>query len=99
MDPGRGGVTRHPLPWPGLRVGQIWAKPGLTLEDGTLADLQIKTLLEADASTEGGYDFWDFALLTGAPSSEPELINFLANSFLLYDPMCPHLAPWAPPKK
>lgn len=61
----------RPLPFPGLRAGQVWAA-----EDG--AARLVVTLNPTDA------------LVEEPPPGFP---------FLLADPTCPRLAPWAPPVK
>ena len=70
----------RPLPHPGFRVGQIWGRA-----DGVAVLIQ-----SVDA------DKIPYVFLIAEPGQVKS--SFLPETFcfLLYDPVCPHLAPWAP---
>lgn len=97
------GVDRHyPLPFPGIRVGQVWA---IVYETGEPAIFQIT---EYDVDHEdvraciNGFGHTVYVrkpkqwLAGGSWISEEELLDLCRDAYLVADVACPHLAPWAP---
>lgn len=79
----------NPLPHPGFRVGQVWGY------------WQVNAPVVASIALQFGDQFLVFA--ADYPGSKYQhtmdsgrLHGCLAGWFLLADPCCPHLAPWAP---
>ena len=74
--------VEHPMPFPGVRVGQVWAHH------------------ELPAKPLGVFAVSDFRLgmyrVGSAWLNEGEAASLCSRAFLLADPACPHLAPWAP---
>lgn len=72
-----------PIPHPGFRVGQVWAKL-----DPDYKDPVVLVVVEYS-------DKW---YLGGSKigTTQEELETLLQNAFLLTDTVCPWLAPWAP---
>ncbi len=100
MDDLRAVDTAHPISFPGLRVGQVWA---CTYQ--TVPDVDVFMLTEYDQSRDrdpldgevrawhvGSHWMRESALLALCRGGDG-----LQGAFLLADPTCPHLAPWAPP--
>lgn len=86
-------LNAEPRPFPGLRVGQVW---GLYTEEETLTVALITgwRVLPSWVAGEGLREpEWH---LVGEWWKERELAALCATSFLLADPVCPPLAPWAP---
>ena len=83
-------------PFPGLRAGQVWAvrPPRSTLpwDYQSLHPLHhVMTITDFDAGPLGvcwfAYGVWH---------TDVFLKGLCEQGFLLFDPICPHLAPWAP---
>lgn len=104
----------YPLPFPGLRVGQIWAI--------FIPDLKVFQITEYDAENEadaGPPDKLDRLVTTHGTAvrvingrcallkpwragdwiTEAELLDLCQDGYLLHDAVCPWLAPWAGPEK
>jgi hypothetical protein len=79
--------AEHPLPRPALRVGQIWAN-----EVGNAVQI-----VSADSSRALVATY----VSMGSNYSTLGVAAFNASSylFLVHDPCCPWLAPWAPSEK
>lgn len=85
-----------PRQHPGFRVGQVWAnaKGSATLIDAASADeaglmsYGVAEDIGAGLSRGGNRRYWSVDVL---------LVRF-TGCFLVADPACPHLAPWAPSK-
>jgi hypothetical protein len=88
--------AEHPLPHPGVRVGQVWA---MVEDDGFVRAWQLVA--------QNGERFAAFV----GDSEESSLRSFivghrfdwieesdLAGAFLVADPCCPWAAPWGPPE-
>lgn len=73
--------AEHPLPFPGVRVGQTWAHPA------SPSWPSVFTITE-----QRGPNWY----AGGAWFSGAEISALCATGFLLADTACPHLAPWAP---
>ena len=86
-------LNAEPRPFPGFRVGQVWA-----LMDERGAYLSVVQLAAFDAAWRDPTDpatirpAW-FA--GGAWIEEADLLDFCRHGILLSDAVCPHLAPWA----
>lgn len=82
---------RHkPIPFPGRRTGQVWAR---VRPDGVVFTYQLLSGDQRAAipacfhiATDGGMVVW----------GEDHLRTVLHGAFLLADPCAPRLAPWAP---
>lgn len=77
----------NPIPFPGLRVGQIWAVYR-DRDEEMPPDLQVFTLV--GYTTWSGWNFGH-----GGGISEKQLLDWCQQGYLIYDP-CPGFAPWAP---
>lgn len=75
--------TRVPMPHPGFRVGQVWA---WLAEDRWVVFTLVSYL-------EGVY-----LDSLGVEVLEDKMLVRYTDSYLVADPCCPHLAPWAPPE-
>ena len=82
----------RPLPHPGFRVGQVWARMRAS-QDGVLFVSQIGSYDPDGGSGPRENGAW---LLGDEWMPEEELADLLEGAFLMADPACPHLAPWAP---
>jgi len=81
LKPLEGVDKEKPLPHPGFRAGQIWAKG----DGNSILILRM-----------GG--IWPkYPILTDEFSYDPEQFNAVY-PYLMADPACPWLAPWAPAK-
>ena len=85
-------LNAEPRPFPGFRVGQVWA-----LMDGRGEYLSVVQLAAFDAA-------WRDPVIPamrpawfagGAWIEEFDLLDFCRHGILLADAVCPHLAPWA----
>ena len=83
-------LNAEPRPFPGLRVGQVWALCG---EKETLTVALITGWRVLPSWSVFGQPEWHLA---GEWWKERELAALCATSFLLADPVCPPVAPWAP---
>lgn len=84
---------RFPLPFPGVRPGQLWAWLD---EEG---DRPVSTLMVLRRARDTGpTKLWhtDRTALYGTTEDLTE--GTLSGCFLVADVACPHLAPWAPPE-
>lgn len=84
----------HPLPHPGIRVGQTWAWLS-EREEGRI--MGVATILEYDPDASHGARSDACWLLGNEWLSDQELRDLLQHGFLLVDAACPHLAPWSAP--
>lgn len=89
---------KHPLPFPGVRPGQIWC---WAIRDATGQDILWSVTMgplrfyagsqeirwEHDGHAEDGLPDWCDLKLTRI---------ILRDAYLIADPACPWLAPWAP---
>jgi hypothetical protein len=89
-------LNAEPRPFPGFRVGQVWA-----LMDGRGEYLSVVQLAAFDAAwrdpaypayLQTNHSAW-FA--GGVWIEEVDLLDFCRHGILLADAVCPHLAPWA----
>lgn len=78
----------HPLPFPGLRTGQVWALP-FPLGDEGFATLTVQSERRINGTIT-------FDLGGRSPLTPSQFLARVRHAFLLADPICPHLAPWAP---
>lgn len=89
----------HPLPHPGFRVGQVWGEADPirvyqgVAQDGDRIAFYIRGRPGADPPGEP--DFKKVARLLGDGIGYAA-VDDLGGAFLLADPCCPWLAPWAP---
>lgn len=90
--------SMNPVPHPGFRVGQAWASVN---PDGGVS----ATLIDAQSSGPDGEPAYGLAEDIGAGLSRggnrifcptKVLLHRLEGCFLIADPCCPWLAPWAP---
>lgn len=84
----------HPLPHPGIRVGQTWAWLS-EREEGRI--MGVATILEYDPDRESGPYRCAHWLFGGEWIVDEELHRLLQHGYLLVDVVCPHLAPWSAP--
>lgn len=89
-------LNPEPQPFPGLRVGQVWVEA----HGGDVAVFTLRDFYSAmipfgeDRAPEPSFRSND-----GTWRSEKKAIELLSvRGWLLADPACPHLAPWAPPE-
>lgn len=79
---------RFPLPFPGVRPGQLWA--WVHAARGTEG---VGTVAIQRRSARGR---WHTNRLAPDCVETPDFEDFLRGCFLVADAACPHLAPWAP---
>lgn len=90
--------TSNPLPFPGIRVGQIWALPYGTEDGPDKRRIYTGTDVFLIGESDGAGDRF---LVQGTWIPRSELLPLLDNehAYLLSDILCPHLAPWSAPAK
>lgn len=75
--------AEQPVPHPGVRPGQIWAR-----DVGTMLDIQ--SILDGDSAGN--------VVTRTRQWAYHDAQVFFRDAFLVSDAACPHLAPWAPPQ-
>lgn len=81
--------SARPLPHPGFRVGQVWGE----VKDGRISVQVIGEQSDEYLIVAGG--LW-LSIKKQGDGGHEWAEDWFGDSFLLADPCCPRLAPWAP---